>query len=67
MTATVTDSTSRRDAHRTFSQRFGYEAVPAPMRLEEVSKDLRRDVWNTIRELLIQVSKTRSRNYHFFR
>ena len=30
------DSTSPRDAHRTFSQRSGYEPVPAPMRLEEV-------------------------------
>lgn len=43
------DSTIPRDAHGNFSQRFGYEPVPAPMRLEEVSTDLRREVWNTIR------------------
>ena len=61
----MTDSTSPRDAHRTFSQRSGYEPVPAPMRLEEVSRDLRRDVWNAIRELLIEVSKQRSRRYYF--
>ena len=37
---------------RTFSQRYGYEPLPKPMRLEELSSDLRREVWNAVRELL---------------
>ena len=28
--------------HLTFSQRYGYEPLPEPMRLEELSDDLRR-------------------------
>ena len=39
--------------HLTFSQRYGYEPLPEPMRLEEISVDLRRDLWNTIRNLLL--------------
>ena len=36
-----------------FSQRHGYEGLPEPMRLEELSDELRREVWNTMRiELL---------------
>ncbi len=38
--------------HRTFSQRYGYEPLPEPMRLEELSDDLRREVWNTTRQFL---------------
>ncbi len=33
-------------AHLTFSQRYGYEPLPDPMRLEEISDDLRRDICN---------------------
>ena len=40
--------------HLTFSQRQGYEPLPEPMRLEELSLDLRREIWNTIRELLLE-------------
>lgn len=32
--------------HFTFSQRYGYEPLPDPMRLEEISDDLRREIWN---------------------
>ena len=32
--------------HLTFSQRHGYEPLPVPMRLEEISDDLRREIWN---------------------
>ena len=32
--------------HRTFSQRYGYEPLPEPMRLEHISEDLRREIWN---------------------
>ena len=32
--------------HITFSKRYGYEPLPEPMRLEEISDDLRRELWN---------------------
>ena len=42
--------TDNRDfpAHATFSQRYGYEPLPGPMRLEEISDDLRREIWNGV-------------------
>ena len=36
----------------TFSQRYGYEPLPEPMRLEFLSKDLRRELCNVVYELL---------------
>ena len=30
----------------TFSQRYGYAPLPKPMQLEELSADLRREIWN---------------------
>lgn len=38
----------------TFSQRFGYEKLPEPMQLEELSGHVRREIWNLIRELLLE-------------
>ena len=38
--------------HLTFSQRYGYEPLPEPMRLEHISDDLRREIWNALREFL---------------
>lgn len=38
--------------HRTFSQRYDYELLPEPMQLEELSDDLRREIWNALREFL---------------
>ena len=32
--------------HLTFSQRYGFAPLPEPMRLGEISEDLRRDIWN---------------------
>ena len=40
--------------HLTFSQRYCYEPLPKPMKLEEISDDLRREIWNAIRELLLE-------------
>ena len=37
----------------TFSQRYGYEPLPEPMRLEFLSKDLRRELCGVFYELLI--------------
>ena len=49
--------------HLTFSQRYGYEPIPEPMTLEKISDDLRRDIWNTIRTLIL---KTKSPYGDFF-
>ncbi len=38
--------------HFIFSQRFGYEPLPEPMRLEQISQDLRREIWNTVIRLI---------------
>ena len=38
-----------------FSQRHGYTELPAPMRLEEISVDLRREIWNVTREILMSM------------
>ena len=37
-----------------FSRRYGYEPLPEPMRLEEISDDLRREIWNEFRSLLMR-------------
>ena len=50
--------------HLTFSQRYGYEPLPEPMKLEEISSDLRRDIWNAIREFLLE-KRSFSGNYYF--
>lgn len=39
----------------TFSQRNGYEPLPEPMKMEEISDALRREIWNTIREHLLKL------------
>ena len=36
----------------TFSQRHGYEPLPEPVRPEEISGDLRREIWDAVRDLL---------------
>lgn len=38
---------------RTFSQRYGYEPLPEPMKLEKLSKELRIELWNLVRRLLL--------------
>ena len=40
--------------HLTFSQRYGYEPLPEPMRLEHISEALRRDIWNSVRAHLLK-------------
>lgn len=37
----------------TFSQRHKYDDLPSPMRLEELSDDLRIGIWNVVREKLM--------------
>ncbi|MYE00058.1 MAG: hypothetical protein F4Y03_02100 [Alphaproteobacteria bacterium] len=38
----------------TFSQRHGYEPLPEPMRLEEISDGLRQEIWGLIKEVLYE-------------
>ena len=40
--------------HLTFSERYGYESLPKPMHLEELSNDLRRELWNVLRDSCYQ-------------
>lgn len=47
----MTSSWDRLSDHHTFSQRYGYEPLPESMRLEEISKNLRREIFNAIRGL----------------
>ena len=49
--------------HLTFSQRYGYAPIPEPMRLEQISNDLRREIWNTIRTLILE--KKEEYKYNF--
>lgn len=42
------------DEH-SFSQRYGYEPLPGPMRLEYLSEDLRREIWNAIQDYLEEI------------
>lgn len=44
--------------HLTFSQRNSYEPLPEPMALEQLSDDLRREIWNIIRKQLLKNRKT---------
>lgn len=43
--------------HLTFSQRYGYEPLPEPMKLEEISDDLRREIWMAIKEYLHEIRR----------
>ncbi len=47
----------------TFSQHYGYEPLPQPMRLEELSDDLRREIWNAIRESFLEKSLTANHTF----
>ena len=50
----------------TFSQREGYESMPEPMRLGELSKDLRQEIWNEARRLLLLMRETVGERYTRF-
>ena len=39
---------------RSFSQRYGYEPLPEPMRAEELSTNLRQEIWIEVREFLLE-------------
>ena len=48
-----------------FSQRYGYEPLPEPMRLEKLSGNLRREIWNEVRNLLFHKRTSDHYEYYF--
>lgn len=44
-------------AHFTFSQRSGYEPLPEPMKLGQISNDLRREVFNSVRQFINEIHR----------
>ena len=54
----MNDNREHSEKYITFSQRHGYESMPEPMHLEEISDDLRREIWNETRRLLLSRSST---------
>ena len=61
----MNDKQDRPNDYLTFSQRQGYAPLPRPMRLEELSDDLRRDIWNVTREILISMRESDGLSYYF--
>lgn len=61
----MNDKQGRPNDHLTFSERHGYAPLPKPMRLEELSGDLRRDIWNVMREVLISMREPDGLSYYF--
>lgn len=62
----MNDDRKQSKKYLTFSQRYGYVSVPEQMRLEEISDDLRREVWNEARRLLFLMrGSTPLGNYYF--
>ena len=51
--------------NHTFSQRYGYEPLPQPMQLEEISADLRREIWNATRKLFLSIRGSYGGGYYF--
>lgn len=52
--------------HQTFSQRYGYDPLPEPMKLEELSDDLRREVYNEVRNHLLTLYNSLDDTYDRF-
>ncbi len=51
--------------HLMFSQRYGYESLPQPMKMKELSPDLRREIWNIVRDNLLKNRKFGAASYYF--
>lgn len=54
----MTDTRENFPEHYTFSQRYGYEPLPEPMRPGSISDDLRREIWDDIYDFLRQNIRT---------
>ena len=61
----MSNNSGQRVARLTFSQRFDYAPTPTPMQLEELSSDLRREIWNATREVLIELRSQSMYGYYF--
>ena len=61
----MTSSWDRFSDHRRFSQRYGYEPLPEPMRLEEISEVLRREIFNVIRGLFLENRMSKDLHYSY--
>ena len=59
----MTNSRGGRSDNLTFSQRHGYEPLPEPMRLEEISGDLKREIFNASRELFLEITNWSGRYF----
>ena len=64
-TLKVTENLDEFPNRLSFSQRYGYEPLPAPMHLQELSTDLRTEIWNTIRSLMLQGRQYIVSGYYF--
>ena len=40
--------------HLTFSQRYGYDPLPEPMKIGHISDTLRREIFNNVRRLFLE-------------
>ncbi len=52
--------------HLTFSQRYGYAPLPEPMKLGDISQDLRRELWNATYAFLAKGSDSDWTTNHVF-
>lgn len=48
-----------------FSRRYGYEPLPKAMQLEEISGDLRREIWDEVRQMLLRYRMYGTSHYYF--
>ena len=53
------------DDHLIFSERYGYRDLPDAMKPEELSHDLRREIWNTVRAALVKEREFGGYSYYF--
>ena len=60
------DRQSSPTRHITFSERYGYEQLPGPMHLEHLSNELRREIWNIIRDDLLVIRKVSNMAGHYY-
>lgn len=61
----MTGNRGKSTSHLTFSQRNSYEPLPEPMRLEHISDDLRREIWNATRTFLNEITTSAMRGGYF--
>ena len=51
--------------HLSFSQRYGYEPLPRTMRFEELSSELRMEIWNEVRSWMLRGREGQRPRYRF--